>query len=110
MARQFIYNAIPQQTKTHANQLTMRAWNDYINILRLQTNDSSTYIETLNKWLFADSSLEDKFYEGGFVSYIIKTLNTKADTVYVEECVANTLDQRLENLIVFYDYTKQEEE
>lgn len=110
MARQFIYNAIPQQTKTHANQLTMRAWNDYINILRLQTNDSSTYIETLNKWLFADSSLEDKFYEGGFVSSINKILANKADITYVEECVDATLDQRMENLIIFYDYTKEEEE
>ena len=76
MARQFIYNSIPHQTLLHANQLTVRAWNDYINILRIQTNDSSTYIETLNKWLFSESSVEENFYDDGFVPYIISSLNS----------------------------------
>ena len=76
MARQFIYNSIPHQALLHANQLTLRAWNDYINILRIQTNDSSTYIETLNKWLFSESSIEENFYDGGFVPYIVSYLNS----------------------------------
>lgn len=45
------YNAIPEQNLRFANQLTVHQWNEIINILRIQTNLSSEYIEKLHLWL-----------------------------------------------------------
>lgn len=57
MKHKFIYNAIAEQTKTYANELEISEWNDIINILRLQTNASTTYEETLHKWLFGEKDI-----------------------------------------------------
>lgn len=46
-----LYNSVPDQTLTYANQLTVYAWNDIINMLRTQANVNAEYIQTLHKWL-----------------------------------------------------------
>ena len=45
-----LYNSVPDQTLTYANQLTVYAWNDIINMLRTQANVNAEYIQTLHKW------------------------------------------------------------
>lgn len=57
MKHKFIYNAIAEQSKAYANELDITEWNDIINILRLQTNASTTYEETLHKWLFGEKDM-----------------------------------------------------
>lgn len=46
-----IYNTIEDQKLTHANQLTIHAWNRIINILKTQANNNSQEIERLINWL-----------------------------------------------------------
>lgn len=53
----FIYNAIPKQTKTYANELTVSEWNNIINILATQSNKNTTNAEVLCKWLGVEESL-----------------------------------------------------
>ena len=53
------YNAIPEQNLRFANQLTVHQWNEIINILRVQTNLSSEYIEKLHLWLIGTNTHSD---------------------------------------------------
>lgn len=46
-----IYNTIEDQKLTHANQLTIYAWNRIINILKTQANNNSHELEHLINWL-----------------------------------------------------------
>ena len=74
--QKFIYNSISNQNLLYANQLTVFTWNDIINSLRIQTNETTSYIEMLHKWLFGESQSVEH-YDTGF----IHTFTTLIDTV-----------------------------
>lgn len=65
MLRKFIfqYNNIDFQDLKTAYELSYTAWNNIINQLREQTNNSTTYIETLNTWLFGSSDAPYEYTE-----------------------------------------------
>ena len=54
------YNSIPEQRLTHSNELTIQNWNNYINQLRVQTNEMTVYIKSLTRWIDDDLHLNDK--------------------------------------------------
>lgn len=70
-----VYNSIPHQFLTHANQLTFDSWNETINQLRVQTNIISEYVESLHKWFIGTGegfvSISD---DGVFSEYVIESL------------------------------------
>ena len=65
MLRKFIfkYNNIDFQDLKTAYELSYTSWNNIINQLREQTNNSTTYIETLNTWLFGPSDVPYEYTE-----------------------------------------------
>lgn len=66
-----IYNNIPGQTLTYANQLSIRAWNDIINILRTQTNTTVDYLKKLHTWLIGDGEDILSYPDSnGFIKYV----------------------------------------
>ena len=80
-----IFNNIPGQTLTYANQLTIKAWNDIVNILRVQTNTTVDYLKKLHTWLVGDGT--------SFISY------SGADSLlgYIKN-TNNTLDSKITNV------------
>lgn len=88
-----IFNNIPGQVLTYANQLTIKAWNDVINILRVQTNTTVDYLKRLHTWLVGDGesfisySGADSFF--GYVNNAHNTLDSKINNV------RNTLDSKI---------------
>lgn len=73
--QKFIYNSISPQNLLYANQLTVFTWNDIINSLRLQSNETTTYLETLHKWLFGVDNLV-LTYDKGFYVECLQAFNT----------------------------------
>lgn len=49
-----LFNDVPEQYLLHANQLTIKAWNDIINILRTQANNNARYMKILHEWLIGE--------------------------------------------------------
>ena len=49
---EFIYNNISQQQLVYSNQLSIKSWNDIINILKRQTNSNTTIMEMWFRWFF----------------------------------------------------------
>lgn len=76
-----IFNNIPGQVLTYSNQLTIKAWNDTINILRVQTNTTVDYLKKLHTWLVGDGesfinySGANSFF--GYIENTHITLNSK---------------------------------
>ena len=52
----FIYNSIDKQEKKYANELTIKEWNDIINILTTQSNANTEYTELVHRWLVGDGN------------------------------------------------------
>ena len=52
----FIYNSIDKQKKKYANELTIKEWNDIINILTTQSNANTEYTELVHRWLVGDGN------------------------------------------------------
>ena len=48
--QKILYNSIPDQQLSYANQLTVKSWNDIINILKLQANINTDYLKKLHEW------------------------------------------------------------
>lgn len=71
-----MHNSISDQTLTYTNQLTIKAWNDIINILKTQANLNADYIETLHKWFIGEDNNVLQTPEGysSFSEYLISTL------------------------------------
>lgn len=73
-----LFNSVPDQTLTYANQLTLKAWNDTINILRTQANVNAEYILTLHKWLIGTPMDTAKYIEvpntTSFTEYVLEDL------------------------------------
>lgn len=96
------YNAIPEQNLRFANQLTVHQWNEIINILRIQTNLSSEYIEKLHRWLIGtnvNSTLPEPSepeYGGniseydGIIDYIFNYLNLNNKLIAANNAALNT--------------------
>ena len=73
--KKFTINSIPDQHLTHANQLTIKSWNDIINILRLQTNNTTNHLKDLYEFLIGnteDVSIPDEY--SSFIQYLLDTL------------------------------------
>ena len=51
-----VFNSIPEQHMTYANQLTLREWNNIVNMLRVQTNNTTIYLKQLHSWITAGST------------------------------------------------------
>lgn len=91
-----IFNNIPGQVLTYANQLTIKAWNDIINILRVQTNTTVDYLKKLHTWLIGDGesfinySGADSFFE--YIKNTNNTLDSKINNVH------NALDSKVTNV------------
>ena len=97
--KEHVYNSIPHQSLTHANQLTLKLWNDYINQLRTQTNTLTTNEETLYRWLFSEYDLSSfVFGEKSFVEYVIDNIVSHASTLKSHSETLNTHKTRLDNL------------
>ena len=89
--KKFITNSIPDQHLTHANQLTVKSWNDIVNIIRLQTNDTTEYIENLHKWLIGDSNKGQVYIPEDAASFTQYILDIVQDpTKYIN--VVDSLD------------------
>lgn len=89
----FIYNKIDKQNLSHANQLTVRDWNNIINQLSAQHNDSTKYLETWQRWFFGPSDfvIDGNDYvsiPSGFDSYY-DYLTSEFEDVYT--ALSNTL-------------------
>ena len=59
VAQEFVNNSIPNQELSYANQLTVKQWNDIINVLRVQTNTTTNYLRQLHSWLIGINNTED---------------------------------------------------
>ena len=66
MENNIMYNSIPNQLLTHPNQLTVKQWNDVVNILSTQANVNAEYINNLHKWLFDKTEGYTKYIEDTF--------------------------------------------
>lgn len=76
-----LYNSIDVQRLTHPNQLTIQAWNNIINMLKIQANTNAEYIHMLHRWLIGEGQGDIVIpteYEGlenpSFIEYITKRL------------------------------------
>lgn len=99
VAQEFVNNSIPNQELSYANQLTVKQWNDIINVLRVQTNTTTNYLRQLHSWLIGINNTEDyAIVEDGlnlydwikrtlenFTSEIFNTLNSKYVTLNTEQ-------------------------
>lgn len=59
VVQEFANNSIDKQELSYANQLTVKQWNDIINILRIQTNNNTNYLRQLHSWIVGYNSSED---------------------------------------------------
>ena len=96
------YNAIPEQNLRFANQLTVHQWNEIINILRVQTNLSSEYIEKLHLWLIGKDAhttlpTPDELKYGdhiisydGIIDYIFNYLDLNTKLIEDNKAALNT--------------------
>ena len=72
------YNSISDQRLTYANQLTVKSWNDIINMLKTQANINATYLSTLHNWLIGTGSGTVTIpRECSFVEYVMNDFPTK---------------------------------
>lgn len=110
-----LYNSVPDQRLTYANQLTVKNWNDIINILKVQANINADYLEKLHTWFIGNYDPTKSFEENivsipgdkNFVEYILELIEAaeselerlnkiKADTQYVDfadEEISRRIDQ-----------------
>ena len=57
-----VYNSIASQLKTAISGLTVQEWNNVVNVLRLQSNYNTEYLEQLHTILFGQWSDETTGY------------------------------------------------
>ena len=110
-----LYNSVPDQRLTYANQLTVKNWNDIINILKVQANINADYLEKLHTWFIGNYDPTKSFEENiisipedkNFAEYILELIEAaeselerlnqiKADTQYVDvadEEISRRIDQ-----------------
>lgn len=103
VAQEFVNNSIPNQELSYANQLTVKQWNDIINVLRVQTNTTTNYLRQLHSWLIGINNTEDyAVVEDGlnlyswikqtldsFTSDLFNTLNSKYVTLDTEQRISS---------------------
>ena len=103
VTQEFVNNSIPNQELSYANQLTVKQWNDIINVLRIQTNTTTNYLRQLHSWLVGINNTEDyAVVEDGlnlytwikqtldsFTSDIFNTLSSKYVTLDTEQQICS---------------------
>lgn len=83
-----LFNDIPEQYLLYANQLTIKSWNDIINILRTQANNNAKYMQLLHEWLIGEGTGEVTIPEvegeilsfSDYVKHSLDTINTNFAT------------------------------
>lgn len=109
-----LYNSVPEQRLTQPNQLTIKSWNDIINILKTQANINTDYLQKLHNWfighyddtkdfneniinipvdeiVFGDYSPSFAEYVLNEIKYIIETPLVINNKVNVETIASGTL-------------------
>ena len=95
----FTYNSIPNQQLRYANELTIAKWNAYINELKTQANDATTYIETLHKWFIGTSDNVIAIPESkSFAEYVLSTLSIHKEKLKSHDATLTTHKIRLDSL------------
>lgn len=85
-----IYNSIPQQVKTAIGSLTVKDWNDVINVLRTQSNITSANLERLYRVLFGSwENVDERYleyvdaYNSGLLQTLLDTLRQAQETAVI---------------------------
>lgn len=72
-----IFNSVPDQQLTYANQLSVHAWNNIINVLSTQGNSNAIYLKTLHNWLIGTTGADIVLpNEKSFVTYVLDSINS----------------------------------
>lgn len=70
-----IFNSVPDQQLTYANQLSVHSWNNIINTLSTQANSNAIYLKTLHTWLIGTKGTDISLpSEKSFVTYVIDSI------------------------------------
>lgn len=103
----FKYNNIDFQDLKTAHELSYTSWNNIINQLREQTNNNTTYAETLQTWLFGSHELPYIYTDSlgdatNFYDYIQECLrNIKSSIKDLKLITANKLNKVSTPTIVY---------
>lgn len=99
----FKFNSVPFQNLFSPNQLTVNNWNNIVNQLAIQSNNSSRYLKELDTWLFGSGhiSYTPENFEGflqHLVTRITDNLNKINSNISSIDDIVNTLNNTLETI------------
>ena len=102
--KRILFNSISDQHLTHNHQLTIKAWNDIINILKVQANVNAEYLTTLHTWLIGEGNAVIPS-ERSFVEYVLEDLpQSIVNYIYNNSIQSDVIDiATLENYDVHSD-------
>lgn len=93
-----LFNSIPDQQLLYANQLSVNAWNNIINILRTQANINATYNKTLHNWLIGTTGTDITLpNDKSFVTYVLDDLKSLNITYNVLNNRVGTAEKQIMN-------------
>jgi hypothetical protein len=106
-----MHNNVSDQRLTYANQLSVKAWNDTVNILKTQANINATYLETLHNWLVGTGESEYIIdIDKSLIEYVKDDLATYewVDTNYHKKDLVYTKDEAIAlGLIEVKEYNEE---
>lgn len=100
-----LYNSISNQQLTYPNQLTIKSWNDIVNILRVQSNVNAEQLKVLYTWLIGpgEEPVENPGGDIGYVEYVsnsIDDLYAKLNKLGIKfDTAVNTLNNTIDNAV-----------
>lgn len=112
--QKILYNSVPDQRLTQPNQLTIKQWNDIINILKVQANINADYLEKLHKWFIGNydntKTFEDNIisipvdevtfgeYTPSFAEYTLKKIKVISEQLEINRLHIANLKTQLGNI------------
>jgi len=98
-ARPYIaYNAIPYQAKTAIGALTVKEWNDIINVLSAQSNNNSLHIEKFYRSLYGTTNVSTSdayeyhlMFDEGLMPMFLRTIDELKAGTFVPPSYLNDL-------------------
>lgn len=93
-----LYNSVPDQRLTYANQLTVKNWNDIINILKVQANINADYLEKLHTWFIGNYD-PTKSFEDNIISIPVDEVVFNESTSFAEY-VLGEIDYLIKNPVL----------